>query len=76
MDEIAADVAYIQRRAAETGFKMQLCVSRSGFTISALVGETCRGSSTYKTEKPTDPLPPGCLRTSVDMAIANATGRR
>ena len=71
-DQIAEDVAYIRRRAAETGLELCLRVSQSGFTVAAFVGGRNAGSSTYHTERPTDPLPAGCFQLSVDRAIANA----
>jgi hypothetical protein len=71
--QITEDAKYIRRRALETGLDLRLRVSRSGFTISAYVGEQSAGSSSFFTERPTDPIADGHFRLSVDMAIANAT---
>lgn len=70
--EIETDADYIRRRGKEVGMELRLRVSRSGFTVSAYVGEQNAGSSSFFTERPTDPIADGYFRTSVDMAIANA----
>lgn len=71
--DIAADAAYIRRRAAETGLLISLMVGSHGFTILAVRNGGRAGSSEYTIE-PDKSLPAGCLQKSVDMAIANAMG--
>ena len=74
-DRIAEDLAYIRRRAQETGLKLHLTVSRLGFTIAA-EGEHMYGSSSYYVASAHDPILPGHLQLSVDRAIANAMSDR
>jgi hypothetical protein len=74
-DQIAEDVAYIRRRAEETGLQLHLTVSRLGFTIAA-EGPHMYGSSSYYVADANDPILPGHFQLSVDQAIANALSDR